>query len=62
VRNHENIFLLGRTGVGKSFLASALARKACPDGYLALYLRATALFRDLALDRADGSLRLLQAA
>jgi DNA replication protein DnaC len=49
VRNHENIFLLGPTGVGKSFLASALAQKACRDGYSALYLRAAALFRDLAL-------------
>ena len=32
VRNHENIFVLGPTGVGKSFLASALAQKACRDG------------------------------
>jgi len=39
-RNHENIFVLGPCGVGKSFLASALAQKACRDGYSALYLRA----------------------
>jgi DNA replication protein DnaC len=32
VRNHENIFVLGPTGVGKSFIASALAQKACRDG------------------------------
>src|ERR1700688_2695750 len=38
VRNHENIFVLGPTGVGKSFIASALAQKACRDGYSALYL------------------------
>jgi DNA replication protein DnaC len=43
--------------VGKSFLASALAQKACRDGYSALYLRAAALSRELALARADGSLR-----
>lgn len=61
VRNHEHIFVLGPTGVGKSFLASALAQKACRDGYSALYLRAAALFRDLAMARADGSLRLLLA-
>jgi len=61
VRNHEHIFVLGPTGVGKSFVASALAQKACRDGYSALYLRATALFRDLAIARADGSLRLLLA-
>jgi DNA replication protein DnaC len=61
VRNHEHIFILGPTGVGKSFIASALAHKACRDGYSALYTRAAALFRDLALARADGSLRLLLA-
>ncbi len=57
VQRHENIFLIGSTGVGKSFLACALAQKACRDGYLVLYIRAAALFRDLALARADGSLR-----
>jgi DNA replication protein DnaC len=57
VRNHENIFVIGPCGVGKSFLAMALAQKACRDGYSALYLRAAALSRELALVRADGSLR-----
>jgi DNA replication protein DnaC len=61
VRNHEHIFVLGPTGVGKSFVASALAQKACRDGYSALYTRAAALFRDLAIARADGSLRLMLA-
>jgi DNA replication protein DnaC len=61
VRNHENIFVIGPCGVGKSFLASALAQKACRDGYSALYLRAAGLSRDLALARADGSLRHLLA-
>ena len=58
---HENIFVLGPTGVGKSFIACALAQKACRDGYSALYTRAAALFRDLGLARADGSLRSLLA-
>src|ERR1700726_2863238 len=61
VKNHEHIFVLGPTGVGKSFVASALAQKACRDGYSALYIRAAALFRDLGIARADGSLRLLLA-
>jgi len=57
VARHEHIFILGPTGVGKSYLACALAHKACRDGYLILYSRAAALFRDLAIARADGSLR-----
>ena len=39
----------------------SLAQKACRDGYSALYTRAQALFRDLAMARADGSLRNLLA-
>lgn len=59
VKNHEHIFVLGPTGVGKSYLASALAQKACRDGYSVYYTRAVALFRDLHLARADGSLKKL---
>jgi len=61
VAKHENVFVLGPTGVGKSFIASALAQKACRDGYSALFTRGAALFRDLAIARADGSLRHLLA-
>jgi DNA replication protein DnaC len=57
VKNHEHIFVLGPTGVGKSYVASALAQKACRDGYKVHYTRTSALFRDLNLARADGSLR-----
>jgi hypothetical protein len=38
-----------------------LAQKACRDGYSAFYTRTASLFRDLAIARADGSLRLLLA-
>lgn len=57
VARHDNIFVIGPTGVGKSYLACALAHKACRDGYQIIYLRAAALFRDLGLARADGTLR-----
>jgi DNA replication protein DnaC len=50
---------LRKSGVGKSYVASALAQKACRDGYRVYYTRAAALFRDLSLARADGSLRQL---
>ena len=53
VKNHEHIFVLGPTGVGKSFVACALAQKACRDGYSALYTRAQALFCGLKRARGD---------
>ena len=37
----------------------ALAQRACRDGCSALYTRAAALFRALAIARAEGSLRSL---
>jgi DNA replication protein DnaC len=55
VKQHLNILLTGATGVGKSWLAAALAHKACRDGYTAYYVRAAQLFRELALAHADGS-------
>ncbi len=55
VKQHLNIFLIGATGVGKSWLAAALAHKACRDGYTVYYARAAQLFRELALAHADGS-------
>ena len=61
VAKHENLFVLGPTGVGKSFIAAAFAQKACRDGYSVFCTRAAALFRDLAMARADGSLRSLLA-
>jgi DNA replication protein DnaC len=61
IGTHENVFVLGPTGVGQSFVACALAQKACRDGYSALYTRGQALFRDLGMARADGSLRNLLA-
>jgi DNA replication protein DnaC len=56
VSQHQNILILGPTGIGKSFLACALAQKAVREGFTALYTRAPRLLRDLALARVDGSL------
>jgi DNA replication protein DnaC len=55
VREHQNLFLMGPTGIGKTWLARAFAHKACRDGYTALFIKASELFRDLATARADGS-------
>ena len=55
VEEHHNVILVGATGVGKSFLACALAHQACRKGYRAGYRRASRLFHELALARADGT-------
>ena len=56
VARHHNLIIGGPCGVGKSFLACALAHKAIRERYTALYVRQPQLFRDLARARADGSL------
>jgi DNA replication protein DnaC len=55
VREHQNLFVIGPTGIGKTWLARAFAQKACRDGYTALFQKAPELFRSLATSRADGS-------
>jgi DNA replication protein DnaC len=55
VRRHQHILLLGPTGIGKTWLACALAQKACRDGFTILHRRAAELFRDLAVAHVDGS-------
>jgi DNA replication protein DnaC len=55
VREHQNLFVIGPTGIGKTWLARAFAQKACRDGYTALFQKAAELFRGLATARADGS-------
>lgn len=55
IAEHLNVLITGKAGVGKTFLACALAHKACREGYTALYLRVPRLFRDLAIARGDGS-------
>jgi DNA replication protein DnaC len=56
VVRHLSILFTGSTGLGKSWLAQALAQKACRDGYTVLYRPVPKLFRDLTIARADGSL------
>ena len=54
--------MTGPTGVGKSWLACALAHKACREGYRALYVRVSQLFDELHTAKADGRYRRLLAA
>jgi DNA replication protein DnaC len=55
LRQHHNLLISGATGVGKTYLACALADKACRDGFSARYYRLPRLTFELALARADGS-------
>jgi DNA replication protein DnaC len=55
VAEHQNVLITGSTGTGKTYLACALAQQACRKGHRAIYRRASRLFSELALARADGT-------
>ena len=55
IDTHQNVLLTGPTGVGKSFLASALGHQACMNGFRTGYYSCSKLFTYLKLARADGS-------
>jgi DNA replication protein DnaC len=55
IAEHHNVAITGPTGVGKTFLACALAQQACRKGYRALYRRAPRLFDEFTLAHADGT-------
>ena len=55
VKKHLNILIIGPTGVGKTWIACALAQKACRQGYNALYLRLPRLLQEMPIAKGDGS-------
>ena len=61
VRSHQNILITGPTGAGKSYLACALAQKACRDGHVTAYQRLPRLLNELAVARHDGRYHKLMA-
>src|SRR5450432_3431297 len=54
IARHQNLAIIGKTGLGKSWLACALGHKACRDDRSVLYHRVPRLFDALALARGDG--------
>jgi DNA replication protein DnaC len=55
LRGAGNVIVTGATGLGKTYLACALADRALRRGHTALYRRVPKLIFELALARADGS-------
>jgi DNA replication protein DnaC len=55
IDKHENILITGSTGIGKSYIASALGHQACSSGYKVVYHNAAKLFGKLKMAKADGS-------
>ena len=55
VKQKENILITGSTGIGKSFIASAIGHQACSLGYRVLYQYSTKLFGRMKIAKADGS-------
>ncbi|KFI37796.1 ATPase AAA [Peptococcaceae bacterium SCADC1_2_3] len=55
IKSHQNVLITGPTGVGKTFIACALANAACRQGMSARYYRTPRLLSELAIARGDGS-------
>jgi DNA replication protein DnaC len=49
------VLITGSTGVGKSYIATALGYQVCIQGYRVMYFNTTKLFSMLKIAKADGS-------
>jgi DNA replication protein DnaC len=55
IKKGQNLLITGSTGVGKSYIASALGHQACIEGYKVLYFNTTKMLAHLKMAKADGS-------
>ena len=60
IRQKQSLILNGATGVGKSWLACALGKQACRNGYSVYYVTATHFFEDIRNSIASGNLNKLK--
>jgi DNA replication protein DnaC len=54
IKESNNLLITGPTGTGKTFLACALAQKACREGYTVQYIRTPKIFQELHIAKGDG--------
>jgi DNA replication protein DnaC len=59
--HHQDVLIVGPTGIGKSFIAQALGHQACMRGYTTHFIRASNLFHQFHISYADGSFGCLLA-
>jgi DNA replication protein DnaC len=57
IKEKRNLIVCGPAGIGKTFIACALARKACENRFSARHYRLPRLLNDLSIARAQGTLR-----
>jgi len=55
IRQHNNMLITGKTGCGKTYLACAMAHKACLSGFTAAYYRLPRLWEELKIAKANGT-------
>jgi len=55
IHQHLNLLITGPTGCGKTYLACALAHKACLTGFTSRYYRLPRLWHELKIAKADGT-------
>lgn len=55
INNFENLFFIGKTGAGKSFLAQAIGNECCLNGYESLFIPVNRLFREVEMAEAQGT-------
>lgn len=55
IRARRNVIITGATGLGKTWIACAIADRVCREGFTCVYKRVPRLTEELALARADGT-------
>jgi len=55
IDNHEHLIITGKTGLGKTWIACALANNACRRGYSSMYIRVPRMLQEIYVAHADGT-------